>query len=99
MYTQYLYRAGGHMGALQAVPDEPVDLSSFDVGLGGPPADRRWRQVLAELSPDDQALLRAALDKVSITPNAIGIWLERHGLVVDPRTIKGWRRRGYAVTA
>lgn len=84
------------MGVLKAVPDEPVDLSDFTVGSGGPPADRRWRQVLAELAPGDEAKLRAALREPTITLNSISTWLDKRGIVADPRTVRGWRRRGYA---
>jgi hypothetical protein len=72
-----------------------VDLSEF-VTRSGPPPERRWQQVLAELAADDEAKLRAALLEPGITATAISTWLERRNIIADPRTIKGWRRLEYA---
>lgn len=87
------------MTKLQAVPPaedrQPVDLTEF-VSRCGPDPRRRWNQALAALSPDDRAKLRSALLESGIADYAISLWFERRDVVVDPRTIRGWRRRGYA---
>lgn len=82
------------MTALKAVPDDGVDLSEFgqriDVG------EKRWAQVVDQLTTEDERKFRAALLEPAISATAIVSWLERRKIGVHRATVVKWRTKGYA---